>query len=127
MPSEYPRLGQELAALATFYPNAALRESPGKARLAVGGPVNGRILASDGEALRIAQTVPTQLQLFVDEGVPEISMSVDIYSATEIGIYGRLYRTWTLAGMAPTIHVGLVVLALIDMSPLEAEKVRVAT
>lgn len=89
--------------LLRFFPNPALRESPGLDRLVIDGPAHGHVL-SDGYILLVGS---------------------DVYEALEIGVGHCAYRTWKLIDSTMEDHLGLALDVLIGLSPDVVNVVRI--
>ncbi len=100
---------ENLAQAVRFYPNPGLYEAPGLARLAVGGPADGRVLSTQEYVLEIKTA----------------SGGEGHYSMAEIGLLNvGDYRTWRLAGMGPEEHYAAAVRLLVESDPQVGKMVR---
>lgn len=131
MPQGYRRIGVPVPIQGALYRNSALYEDrPHLARLVVGGPAHGQVLVSQQADLVLARPLsPEQIYGGIaPAGRPDepIITEHQHYSAAEVGVSGRIYRTWMAGSDSPEEHVLAAILAFADTDADRLESCRAA-
>lgn len=120
----------------TLFRNSALWEEPHLARLVVGGPAAGQVLVSEradlilavfdsAEVLTIERAGQVLARRQSSDPTPVVEQRAH-YSACEVGLSGRIYRTWMDTADSPGNHLFQAILALADAKPDALEMCRAA-
>lgn len=131
--AQYQKVSTPVPVNLYLFRNAALYEDrPHLSRLVVGGAAHGQVLVS--QQVELVITVPkamADLLRLVERAngdVPNTSLEIEQvrYSAGEVMIGDRIYRTWRRAHDSDEVHVMMTLSALADARPESIETCRAA-
>lgn len=128
MATTHQRIGMPVPLEGTLFRNSALWEEPHLARLVVGGPAAGQVLVSQRADLVLAKFDATAMvwpPRQLNDPTPVVERRAH-YSACEVGLAGRIYRTWMDTTDSPGNHLVQAILALADADPAALEMCRAA-
>lgn len=124
--AQYQKIGMPVETRLTLFRNSALyEERAGLARLVVGGAAHGQVLISQQADLVLAALDGLAGTMPVSEAIIATERHLH-YSAAEVGVGDRIYRTWMLAGADPEVHAMMTLTALADGDPGRVESCRTA-